>query len=397
MSRVPALTALLMAIFMTGAAGATQHLVRPGENWEVVDGRLKPGDEIILLSGNHRPGTLRNAQGTAELPITMRGLDPENPPLIEADRYGIRLVDPRHVVISDLRITGATINGILIDGGAGASRAHDKATTPGRVTLTRLTVTANGPRNTDGQRHAIHLRHLEEVGIDSCRVEGWVGTGLEIVACRNVRVVASTFIGLPAFVQRSGIRARAGSDRVRIETSRFRNTGDQGVCIGARSKPDDFAALPEKDSGPRFEASRVHVQRCIFEDSLSAVAFVNTEHSFARNCTIVRPRRAVMSVRHEQKDPAFGGVHRCAFGNNLVVWEPGDLTMITHVGPDADASLLLIEQNLWWSPGLAGALEGLGGFVGEQAFPQIIDVDPGLDDAFRPTAEAAAGFGADPD
>lgn len=422
MARLEAAVVLATALLVSGVAEATQHLMRPGDNWEAVDSRLKPGDEIILMTGRHRAATLRNAIGTGDEPITIRGLDPTNPPLIEAERYGIRLCGARHVRISDVRISGATINGILIEGAfpadadsadadsadvdsadansadrGGDSGGGDAATglTDGSVSLVNVFVGANGPQATPGQRHAIHLRHLDGVELTGCRVEGWAGSAVEIVGCRNVRVLKSTFIGRPEFIQSSGVRIRAGSERVRVEASRFRNAGDQAVCIGAGSKLHEFIESNDATSGPRFEASRVQVRRNVFEEGLSAVAFVDAQRATVRHCTIIRPRRAVVSVRHEQKDARFGGIQHCSFGTNLVVWQPGDLRMITHVGPEADASVLTLEENLWWAPDLAETLEELGGFIGEQAFPQITDVDPRLDDALRPQEERAAGFGAD--
>ena len=50
------LIALIAPLLLAQAAGATQHLVSPGEDLELLDERLKPGDEIILMPGQHRPG-----------------------------------------------------------------------------------------------------------------------------------------------------------------------------------------------------------------------------------------------------------------------------------------------------------------------------------------------------
>ena len=383
---------LLAALCLTAPAAATQHLVRAGSNWQQLQRRLKPGDEIILMPGRHRPATLDGLRGERDRPIVIRGLDPARPSVIHAARFGIRLIDPRHVQLRDLSVRGATIHGILIEG-----RTNVDAL-PGPIVLTRVTITDTGPIGsaTVDSRHALSIRHMRGVSIRSCHIEGWSGSAIEVVGGREISIRDCTFVGHDDRHQVTGVRLRAGCRGVGIDRCRFTNVGDQGICVGGASQPDEFhPRLAEEDEPDSlFEASRVTITRSTFLGGLCAVAFVNCTKAIVRRCTIVRPRRAVVSIRRDQQDPRFAAPRRCAFGGNLVIWEPGDLTSLTHLGPGADISSVVLEENLWWTPGGPAAIKALGAFPGTFSTPQIVDVDPALDATLRPVTAAAGHFGA---
>jgi hypothetical protein len=240
------------------------------------------------------------------------------------------------------------------------------------------------------------LLNVDEVRLRACRIEGWAGSGVELQHVMGAEIIECRFIGREDHVQVSGVRARGITDRVTIERCEFVDCGDQGVCIGGGSKPEELPPLPGEGiaDGSLYEAARVQVLQCVFRGGQCAVAFVNCERATVRNCTIFRPRRAVVSVRREQTDARFGGISNCAFGSNLVVWEPRDVAMLTHTGPGADPAGIFLEENLWWSPDLAETTAKLGPFPGTLQFPQVTDVDPLLDEALRPQAVPAQIFGA---
>jgi hypothetical protein len=395
-----AVVAVIAALAWSTSAGATQHLVRPGDSWNALDRRVGPGDEILLMPGRHKPATLEDLQGSSDRPIVIRGLDPSNPAIIEAERYGIRLLRPRFVRIEDLSVVGATISGIAAEGAPvpaapvtkGAAYVPARATSS-EVVLSRVTVSQTGPR---GQRHAIRVINVDELRLNDCRVEGWAGSAVELVRVMGVNIIGCRFIGRDDHVQMSGVRVRGIADRVTIERCEFTDCGDQGVCIGGGSKPEELPPLPAEGiaNGSLYEAARIQVLQCVFRGGECAVAFVNCERATVRNCTIFRPRRAVVSVRREQTDGRFGGISNCAFGSNLIAWEPRDVTMLTHVGPGADPAGIFLEENLWWSADFAETAAKLGAFPGTIQFPQVTDVDPLLDGDLHPQAEPAQIFGA---
>jgi hypothetical protein len=393
-SVLPSVYAVLLALFcLTVPASATQHLIRAGDNWELLQDHIKPGDELILMPGEHRPAVFDNLHGTPDQPIIIRTAHPKHFVTIQAELYGIRLRNPRHVRIQNVIIDGAELNGISIDGTPDEEDGESKQEPAGQVVLENVIVRNTGPRDL---RHAFDLEFLDGVRIVNCRVEGCTGSGIELVACTNVVIDQCRFDGTQDLQPISGIRIRGGSDRVRIEKCIFDQTGQQGICIGGMTTIAGRFPPPidENETRSLFEASRVNISRCIIHGGLCAFSFVHCDRATVRNCTIVRPRRVVVSIRREQEDQRFPVASGCSFGSNLIVWQPDDLTSIAHLGEGASVEGVNLEENLWWSPDLETTLESLGSFPGVAAFQQIIDVNPKLDDQFRPRNDAAKLFGA---
>jgi hypothetical protein len=386
-----ALIILSATLLSADVCCATQHLVRPGSSWQRLDERIKPGDEIILMPGRHKPVTLEFAQGTPDAPIIIKGVDPNNPSVIDAERYGLRLLDPRYVRIMNVEIIGATINGLSLEG---STTGEKEVSGPsGRVIIRNVSITDTGPR---GQRHAILLQRLEGANIEGCTIDGWGGSGVEVVACTEVTIEDCRFTGKEDYSQVSGVRLRAGTDRATIQRCTFTNVGDQGVCIGGGSKMEEFATPPPSPADPDscFEASRVNVLRCVFRRGRCALAFAAAEGATVRNCTIVRPSQAVISVRREQKDPRFGAAANCVFGSCIITWQPGDLKTLAHLGKDSAAEGLTLEENIWWTPNWEEVKESLGPFPGTILWDQITNLDPRLDDQLVPAADNTQSFGA---
>jgi hypothetical protein len=370
---------------------AMQHLVSPGQNWQALAPKVKPGDEIILMPGAHRPAVFTSLRGTINKPITIRGLDREHPAEIAAEHEGLAFHRAQHVILQDLTITGAKISGLVFDDlgedGASPSGFNDQ------IVLRRVSVIRTGPR---GERHAITLAGVRGAFLDGCRAEGWGGSAVEIVGCRGVEIENCLFKGLDDHTQDCGIRARAGSVEIRIDRCRFEQGGVTAVSLGAISRIEDFRPpIPvDATSASIPEVARSQVTRCLIVDSQCAVAFVSSDDSLVRANTIIRPRQYVLWLTGSSADPRIARARRGVFGDNLVVWTAEDLEQLARVDDAANPESFVMEQNLWWSPDLASRREKLGTLPGEMAFQQIMDVDPRLDERFRTGASVARAFGA---
>jgi len=251
-----------------------------------------------------------------------------------------------------------------------------------------------GPK---GLRHALALSGLEGVRIQKCRFEGWGGSAIEIVSCRDMVIEDCIFIGLDEHSQENGIRARAGSDRIHIEKCRFENAGVRVVCLGGPSLMTEFSPeLPEKlpKDTLLFEMQRATVERCTFIGGKCPVVFSNAEDCVVRNNTILRPTHCVFAILAEQTDPRFGTGKRCIWGFNLAVWEPGDIQRFVEFGPGVNREHFYLEENLWWSTENPEHRSKLGTFPGKDSPVQVDSLDPNLDKNLKPAAEAARGFGA---
>jgi hypothetical protein len=416
-----AIAAYCVAVMcIAGPARAVQHLVAAGESWQERAAKLRPGDEVILMPGKHKPGLIEVLSGTASRPITIRGVDSENPPEIEAEREGLRIRQASHIIIRDLAITGGSIAGITLGSSAG-----NPETDVNNILVKNVTVRRVGPK---GQRHSLALIALNRVRVENCRFEGWSGAGIDVESCRDVKISNCSFTGLDEFGQLFGVRTHAGTRQVEIDHCQFNRAGTIALCLGGVSPIDDFRPSPATDAsaGSLFEAAYVNVEDCIIVDAPCAVAYVSAGDCAVRRNTIVRPRRSVLAILAEHTDARIGAGRNNIFGGNIVAWARGDLKQYAEVSPKAETRSFSLETNLWWSPetdeersrlltggkpqpGASGtkpppkAGEGPGAEEAPEVGPmvpgarneaQITRVDPRLNDRFEPTDDAAQAYGA---
>ncbi len=383
------------------SVGATQHLVSPGQDWQQLAARMRPGDEIILMPGDHLPATLDRLQGKQGNPITIRALDPKRPSVIVASRYGLVLHQPQHVVIENLIITGATIAGLVVDDLDSTTaqnpteRAPPAPRKPWRANLVirNVTVTNTGP---EGKRHAIELSGLQDVRIHDVHIEGWGGSGLELIGCQGVTVESCRFIARQDYSQLHAIQIRAGSERVNIMQCHFQGIAGAVVVVGGLSKLREFRPEipPDADSRSHYEARFVQLQRCTFLGGACPIVLAHCDDTLMRYNTFIRPRHAVLCTTTEQTDHRIAPARRAIFGGNLLIWEPGDLRRLVDIAPTDDAQSFVFEESLWWSTEPAEQRARLGKLPGARQTPQITDLDPKLDDELKPTEPKAAQFGA---
>jgi len=391
--------AILFSLIVTSMAAGRQHLVSAGSDWSALDDSLNPGDEIILMPGRHRWAELRHAQGTAERPITIRGLSPDKLPIIEAKQRGLKLVNPQHVVIRDVIITGASVNGVSIGPGSivrTSPENAEKISAPkvGPVRLLNVRIEQTGPV---GKRHALTATGVIGLRIESCAFTAWGGAAIELNGCDDVLINKCTFVGDEEHSQHAGIRIGSGSNRVFVSHCTFQRAGAECLVLGGMrdavgGRPTDNEVVRP---GSIYAASRVTVRRCRISGGGVAVTFANCDSCTVRNNTILRPTPCVFALRDRTDDPRFGVTRGTVFGSNLIAWETGGLKTLVAIEDGADTTGLTIEENLWWSEEIAARWAALGPLPGEQMWEQVTDVDPQIDKAGKPAFASAESFGAD--
>lgn len=413
-SRCILILAIAITSMATPSVRAAQFLINPGDDWQAKAAKLRPGDEIVLMPGRHRPATIDRLVGTAQAPITIRGASTQKPSVINAPLDGIRIKEGAHVVIKDLQIIGGSASGIWIAAEQPDSNAQEPAPSteapaiiiPGEATPALITRTSRardiyienvsisrvGPR---GQRHGVFLCGFADVRINRLNIEGWGGSAIELVACEDVTITKCSFKGIKDHSQYCGIRARAGCDRVSITEARFDNAGDIAVSIGARSNPEEYIPPipPDAPNASVFEAARISLDQCTIIGSVCPVAFIHATDCIVRNTTIVRPRRCVFALLHQSPDVRVKPTGRNIFGNNLIVWQARDIARLVEVDQGVVAGDFVVEPNLWWSDLTAEQRGKLGPLPGSQPTEQVYDVDPRLNPAFKPTTPKAKTFG----
>jgi len=384
---------VLLITLGAGSAEATQHLVSPGESWQRIAARLDAGDEVLLRPGRHVGAMLEDCHGEPSRPIVIRSLDPQRPAVIDAENYGLRLRGCSHVHIKDLAIENAKVAGIAIES---ASAGGDEDTTPPSLgfELTNVAVRDTGP---SGARHGIALRDIQDVQLRDVTVTGWGGSAIEAVGVRGLVVQRSTLRGKDGFTQQAGIRLRAGTERVEIAESLLDECGAEAIVVGGASKAAEFPAhLPPLGEDGRDEASSVLVQQTVIVGPQCALSVIHGSSVRLESCTIVRPRRYVVSIRDEPSPVKRRATRDVVLGSCIVTWIPGDLSLPAHIPDPADQQALNLEENLWWCSGWDEESVRLLPWPGAEPAEQLTDLDPDLDSAFTPRAIRAEGFGARP-
>lgn len=385
------------SLIIATPASATQHLISPGDDWQKLNGKLKPGDEVILMPGKHRTAILDDLNGTVDQPIIIRGLDPKTPALIQNQRDGLRFNRPHHLVIKDITLSDCGLGGISVSDGTLLTAATTKPSVApplGPISISGVKVLRTGMRN---DRDAMSFIAVDNLKIENCEIEGWNSSGIELVGCHDVVIDTCSFKGAEGFSPQCNIQVRAGSTRVQIKRCRFDSAARRTLLIGGNSKAEHFhppLVADDKSASPA-EASEVAIENCFIINSPTPFAFINADNCSARNCTIVRPRGSVFAVRSEQADPRILAARAITFGSNLVVWDPGDLQRLVDVAKGIPENAILIESNLWWSSQSEADRAKLGSLPGMANWPQTTDVDPRLDDAFKPLESQADVFGVD--
>lgn len=381
---VRVLGALAVLVGAACASSAQRHIVAPGEDWSSL--RVAPGDEIVLMPGEHRPAWFHALRGTPDRPITIRGLDEQNPGVIAARNFGLLLRSPRHLVLQDITVIDARQNGLNIDDQDGSGSIGEPWEAD--LTLRRVTVLRTGPSgNTDG----IKISGLRFVRIEACLVEGWGGSAVDLVGCHDVTIRDCTFRGLDGHGQSSGVQAKGGSARIAITRCRFEDAGRRAVNLGGSTGLEYFRPPVPVDAAPGtwYEATDVTVERCVFVAGECAVAIVGARGARILDSTIHLPRRWPFRLLQETADPRFGPSEGPIVGGCIIV--TASPSPPVNIGAGTRPESFRFEGNLWWAPGLHP--DALDSLPGERVRPQVV-TDPALDADQFPTNPAASDFGA---
>ncbi len=390
MKSINRILALVAPLLVAALAGATQFPLNTGDDLDDIIPKLSPGDEIILMPGEHGNIALKDIHGQPGNPITIRGLHRSSPGPIRSTgkAWGIHLRGCTHIVLQDLFIFGASDAGILVD-----SPQSDKIVT-GNITIDHVVVTQTG--DMVGDHDAIRLHGVSDVKISNCRIEGWTYSAIDIVACRHVEIEKCRLTKREGYPTINGITVRAGSQNVHIQNTRFEAAGVVSVTCGGASANSEFRppATNDAEPGTLVEASDVSIDNCLFVMGHAPVAFINAQSCSFRNNTIPYAKETVIVAARQTHDPRYAKTRDISFGSNIILWGPGDLRSIARIDDSLDPSTFNLETNIWWSPDIETTFDKLGPLPGNGKHPQITDFNPKLDFNFHPTEPDAMIFGA---
>lgn len=381
------LLAVLAACLVRSPALAEIHEVHPGDEWSALIDRVRPGDEIVLLEGEHVPASFTGLRGEPNRPIVIRPAKPGALASIKPGREAIKFVDCAHVRIERIEVRDARRAGFLVEATApGGSRDIGFSDV--------LVVGVKGLAEQAG----VVVRDAAEVGVRRSRFENCVGAGILVENSDGVTIEQVQVIARRQSPMQAGIEFAGRCDRPSVLRASISGAVETAFAIGLRAPVQAGAAAQPETAEP--ETAAPQVRQLTIVDSRSrgsarAIDFGSCEECLVRNSSFIDTREEVHRVSLPPKGHRAGTLR---LRDNLVAWSPGVLRRLAFVVDGSDPSHVEFGPNLWWSEELPAALPRLGVegtvFTGTIATPQTLDLNPVLDNYGYPTADAAKRFGA---
>jgi hypothetical protein len=337
-----------------------------------------PGTAVVLHAGDYAPDQFLEIQGSEGAPIWIGGAPDEPRPVISGGGEALHLSRPRHVILHDLEIQGASGNGINIDDG-GDYADPDAARFVG---LRRVSIHDIGG---GGNEDCLKLSGLNDYFVVDSEFSacggGGSGSGIDHVGCHRGTIAGNSFTD----VSGNAVQCKGGSADIEIRHNFMREAGERAVNMGG-STGFEFFRPPLAMPGPNAEATDIRVVANVIVGGQAALAFVGCVDCLVADNTIVRPHNWIFRILQETVDsggytflPASGGTFR----NNLVVFDRTDLSTYVNIGGNTDPASFTFANNLWYAADDPAQSDPAGdlptpesaGIVGQD--PQLADLPDG--------------------
>jgi len=290
---------------------------------------------ILLVPGEYSGGIyIHNISGRAGNPITIRGTDPNNPPIFSGGgSQAIHMADCSHITLAHIKVRGYSANGINIDdGGSFETPSH-------HIVLNNITILDTGPT---GNRDALKMSGVDEFVVKNCRFEGWGGSGIDMVGCHNGKVTGCTFVGKKGYSQSNGVQLKGGTSNVVVESCLFKNSGHRSINLGGSTGLQYF-----RPKVGDYEAKDITIAGNRFIGSMAPVAWVTAKCGHVHHNTIILPDKWVLRILQETRDTRFKPCHDGIFENNLVIYD-SRVNVFVNVGPITSPETFTFRNNAWY-------------------------------------------------
>lgn len=296
-------------------------------------GRLEPGDTLLIAPGDYQGGIyFANTSGTEKAPITIRGADPNNPPLFEGGSQAFHLADCSYINLKNLKVKGFPSNGINIDdGGSFDTPAH-------HVTLENVKILETGP---EGNHDALKISGLDHFVIRKCHFEAWGGSAIDMVGCHHGIVEDCTFVGRRGFSQSNAVQLKGGTRHILVQTSLFQDAGQRAINLGGSTGLRFF-----RPKVSNYEAKDITVAGNRFIGGITPLAWVTADGGRVHHNTIVRPEKWILRILQETKDTKFNPCHDGILENNLIIYD-SRIQVFVNIGPGTAPKTFEFRKNVW--------------------------------------------------
>jgi len=340
--RLVAFFFLALVALIAGAPPASGGQVRHVASAQALQEALstaRGGDVILLAPGEYRGYfAANNLHGSEQQPTVIGAADPARPPLLRGLKECLHVSRASHLIVRDLRLEGATVNGLNIDDGDDADPADSASR---YIVVENVTVRDVGPR---GNRDGIKLSGIDDFLVVGCTVERWgsLGSAIDMVGCHRGLIADCTFrndVGRGL----TGVQMKGGTRNVCVTRSRFHEAGLRAVNMGGNTGIPYFRPL-----SPGYEARDLLTIGNVFVGSKAAVAFVGSESCEASYNTIVHPTRWALRILQESRGRNFAPCRNGLFRRNVVVWRYRELLTTANIGPATDPASFRFQANWWY-------------------------------------------------
>lgn len=357
----------LVGVF-SAAARAEQVTVNDTNALRSAISRATPGTTILIAAGNYSGGMhFRNISGTPGARITIKGADPNDPPVFAGGALALQLADCNYVTLADFIVDGCTTNGLNCDDGGSIS------TPMHHLIVENVTIKHIGPR---GNHDGLKMSGVDQFIVRNCRFIGWGGSGIDMVGCHRGVVEDCYFHGKEGFGNSEAIQMKGGCSDNLVQCCFFDRAGGRGLNLGGSTGLPYF-----RPNVGDYEATRLLVAGNRFYGCQAPIAWPTASHNRVVQNTIVLPEKWIGRILQETRDPQFKPSHDGVFEKNMVVFDQrvGQPEFI-NVGRGTAPETWEFTGNAWFDtkgnrkPRLPGMETG-----------SVHQVDPKLVDVGKPT------------
>lgn len=304
---------------------------------------VQPGDAIRMLPGTYAGGTsIGNLAGTSNAPIWLGGVPGQARPLINGGETAIQLSRVRYVIVENIEVNGATVNGINCDDGV--DYVNSNATR--HVVFRNLSIHDIG---TGGNNDGLKLSGVNDYFVLDCEFARMSagGSGIDHVGCHGGIIARNKFTDAGS----DAIQCKGGSEDIEIRWNTFTNGGARAINIGG-STGFPYFRPPLNTNALNYEARNIRVMANLFRGADTPVAFVGAVDSLVANNTIVQPTRWLLRILQETVSSGgytFQPCRQNRFVNNLVYFDRSQINTHLNIGANTDAASFHFANNLWYA------------------------------------------------
>ncbi len=307
-----------------------------------------PGAAVRVHAGTYTQTSatvIEGISGTAEAPIWIGGAPGEARPIIQGGSGGLHLIRVRYVIVHDLVVRQAALNGINCDDGGD----YDDPEATRHVIFRDLAIDHIGGT---GNQDCLKLSGVDDYFVLNSEFSfcggDLSGSGVDHVGCHGGLLVGNYFHDLSA----NAVQCKGGSEDIEIRGNRRIDAGERAVNMGGGTG-FTFFRPPLSTSEPNAEARDIRVVANVIQGATTPLAFVGCVDCVAAHNTIIDPDRWLLRILQETTssgDYEFLPCSQNRVVNNLFTFTRADLASSdVNVGPNTAAETFTVTHNLWYA------------------------------------------------